>query len=930
MKCDVCGLSKFVDSPCLKGKGSYSAKVLALNDFPSYDEITKGESFSGKDTAYLFKLVDKFRDDMYFTNLVKCFPPRDIITPSNGYRQPAQVEIESCMYFLGKELTVLPRDITIMGLGSTVVSHFITDMKSLSDVVGEEYEIQIYVGSELRKYRFVPNYSHKFVERNPNRIKDFKAALNLSFGLEAEKEEVHFKILDPKESVELLMFYSELGKKGELDYIFTDTETTGFNMDKNKIIMVQVGTEFDEISYSIPLMVTNEVHWTDLPYDIPPPINFTVNEFQVGKIRRAFRDMTSNLRGGVVGHNIKFDLKFLLAHDFIKSCDIRVKGDTFSMANVLLGKSMGFSLSLKELCQTLFGLGSSWGTQIETYINRFRLIKDRTFDKVPTAVLGKYGAEDIHWTKRLFRYLMEMAVNRGETEEIFRILFRLSEIYSRAEYRGVKVDDDMYGLILHESKGFLDKSGDLILAADMVKKLTNDIVARNIKAIRDAKGADCPINEDKIRDTAFSLTSNQNMAELFYGKGYFNQPVKFKTDKGAPSVNKESLTMISKVAKDESCRNVALQLLEYKTFSKIKSTYLDSIPDHTVDGFYKPEFNISGTVTGRLSSGFHIMPSKSDLKRMFKSGFTNGFFGAPDFSQLELRVLAARSKDENWIAGFIKGIDKHLGTAMDMFKVDDPTKITKSMRKAAKAINFGVVFGKGAQSLAEDLGCSMAEAEEYLRMFFEGSPGVSKYIDEQHEFAKINGFIVTKFGRFIHIPEAMNSNKWRMLEGCRRAVNNDIQSTASDLVSSCFEHIDTEFKENNMKSVLQGSVHDSLEPDIYPTELFQAIRIMKYSGEGYLMDRYKDWLVCPIVLDMEFGKWWSGVEFNIEEITDSKGVFVTKAATLRKDLLILEEHASKTYHTKLEVLGEETIDELPLNIFLRDNRKWTARLTLEL
>ena len=322
----------------------------------------------------------------------------------------------------------------------------------------------------------------------------------------------------------------------------------------------------------------------------------------------------------------------------------------------------------------------------------------------------------------------------------------------------------------------------------------------------------------------FNVNSPKQLGEVLFEK--LGLPSAKKTKTGY-STDAETLQKL--VSKHE----IVEDILDYRQVSKLKSTYADALPKSAdEDGRIHSLFNQTGTATGRLSSAepnLQNIPVKTSLGRRFRKYFipTNDDYVLidADYSQIELRLLAHISKDENMISAFASGTDIHTATAATVFGIS-PSSVTPELRKRAKAVNFGIVYGIGEHSLSEDLGVSRAEARKYIDSYLASFPKVSEYLDGIKQRAREDGFVLTEFGRKRYIPELSASNKNVQHFGERVAMNSPIQGTAADIIKIAMIKVDTELRKSGVDARLILQVHDELLVEAHKNDAQKAMQIL--------------------------------------------------------------------------------------------------------
>ncbi len=281
------------------------------------------------------------------------------------------------------------------------------------------------------------------------------------------------------------------------------------------------------------------------------------------------------------------------------------------------------------------------------------------------------------------------------------------------------------------------------------------------------------------------------------------------------------------------------KIIRYRKVSKLISTYLDGMLDFVKsDGKIHTTFMQRTTSTGRLSSrepNLQNLPIRDDegraLRRMFASSFENGTMISADYNQIELRLIANFSKDENMVADYLSGKDIHTATASKIFGVA-PEDVTPNMRRVAKSVNFGIIYGISAYGLSQNIGTTPKEAGVFINKYLEIYPKVKIYGDEQIEFARENGYVSTIMGRVRHIPDIHSTNHTMRGFAERTAKNMPLQGSASDIIKVAMINVFNRIKNENLKSKLILQIHDELVVDCYPGESEKVKAILKQEMES--------------------------------------------------------------------------------------------------
>ena len=298
-------------------------------------------------------------------------------------------------------------------------------------------------------------------------------------------------------------------------------------------------------------------------------------------------------------------------------------------------------------------------------------------------------------------------------------------------------------------------------------------------------------------------------------------------------------------------------LLRYRSLSKLKSTYLDALIDlvHPRTGRIHTSFNQAVTATGRLSSSnpnLQNIPSRGEEGREIRKGFIADegcLFLSADYSQIELRVFAHYSGDPAFMEAFRKEEDIHTRTASEVLGVEKD-RVTPDMRRIAKAINFGIIYGMGPQTLSEQLGIDLPTAKDYIAAYYSRYQGVARYRDAAIGAAREKGYVTTLFHRRRYLPDIEHKNRMIRAESERMAINTPIQGTAADLIKKAMIRIHERLGEQKLKSRLLVQVHDELLFEVSEEELPRVRALVKEEMEGVHR------LNVPLKVDMKTGRNW--------------------------------------------------------------------------
>ncbi len=345
----------------------------------------------------------------------------------------------------------------------------------------------------------------------------------------------------------------------------------------------------------------------------------------------------------------------------------------------------------------------------------------------------------------------------------------------------------------------------------------------------------------------FNINSPKQLGVILFEK--MGLPHGKKTKTGYST----SADILEKLASDYP---VVSDILEYRQLTKLKSTYADGLANYIADdGRIHGKFNQTITATGRISStepNLQNIPVRMELGRLIRKVFIpeqEYVFVDADYSQIELRILAHCSGDENLIQAYKEARDIHRMTASQVFHIPFD-EVTDLQRRNAKAVNFGIVYGISSFGLSEDLSITKKEAAQYIENYFNTYPGIKKFLDDAVEGAKEHGFVETLFGRRRPVPELSSGNFMQRAFGERVAMNSPIQGTAADIMKIAMIGVNNRLKADNMKSRLVLQVHDELLIEAHETEVEQVKTILSDEMEHAAN------LLVPLEIDMHVGQNW--------------------------------------------------------------------------
>jgi DNA polymerase-1 len=506
-----------------------------------------------------------------------------------------------------------------------------------------------------------------------------------------------------------------------------------------------------------------------------------------------------------VGQNIKYDMLVLLQHG------IQLRGivhDTMVASYILRPDGQH---NLDALAREAFGYRMVSYEDLTGKGKAQRRITD-----VPLEAVADYAAEDADFTMRMVAWQLPRLREQGMLDLCERVEFPLLPVLVRMEAAGVALDVPML-------EG---------MSKDLERQLANLVTEIH----RHAGGT-------------FNINSTQQLAEILFQK------------LGLPPVRKTKTGYSTDVAVLETLRGqhpVIDLLLDYRQLTKLKSTYIDALPSlvNPRTGRVHTSYNQTVAATGRLSSSdpnLQNIPIRTDIGREIRRAFVPGGPGmvllSADYSQIELRVMAHVSQDEGLVEAFRNDEDIHATTAAKVFGVSQP-EVTPLMRRKAKEVNFGIMYGIGPFGLGNRLEISQAEAREIIQRYFDRFPKVKQYITDTIETARRQGYVSTLLGRRRYLPDINSRNQGLRGNAERQAINMPIQGTAADMIKLAMVRLDGELESRSWKTRMILQVHDELVFDAPLGEVEGLTALVRTVMQDALP------LCVPVKVDVGTGSNW--------------------------------------------------------------------------
>ncbi len=569
-----------------------------------------------------------------------------------------------------------------------------------------------------------------------------------------------------------------------------DTETTSLNYMQARVVGVSFSVKPGEAAY-VPFAHDYE--------DAPQQLD---KDFVLDSLK----PILENSRQVIVGQNLKYDIHVLQNHGIYMK---NILGDTLLASYVL--DSTGRH-DMDSLASRYLGVDTIHYEDIAG-----KGAKQLSFNQVALQEAGPYAAEDADISLRLYHHLIDELDKIPSLKNVYQdIELPLMPVIQHIERNGVKVDADM---LAQQSQQITERLGELETEAFT------------------------------IAGEEFNLGSPKQIQAIFFDK--LELPVIRKTPKGQPSTAED---VLQELAEDYELPRI---ILEHRGLSKLKSTYTDKLPGqiNPDTGRVHTSYHQTGAATGRMSSSdpnLQNIPIRSQEGRRIRQAFIAGegrSILAADYSQIELRIMAHLSGDKGLLDAFREGRDIHRATAAEVFEValDD---VEAEQRRAAKAINFGLIYGMSAFGLAKQLGVTRYQAQDYIDLYFERYPGVLDYMERTREQAHNDGYVETLFGRRLYLPEINSRNGQRRQYAERTAINAPMQGTAADIIKRAMIRVYHTLQSASLDALMVMQVHDELVFEVANDDLGALRKLLKTEMESAAE------LSVPLLVDMGDGKNW--------------------------------------------------------------------------
>ena len=574
------------------------------------------------------------------------------------------------------------------------------------------------------------------------------------------------------------------------DIVSFDLETTGVNPMTADIVGISISIKPDTGFY-IPVLFPNT-----LDTEIVPEITYD-NIYD--KIKPIF-NCSKTL---YLGQNIKYDMLIL------KRYGIEVKGelfDTMIAAHLLNPDRRSYkldNLSIDYLDYEMIPIENLIGPKGKNQ----KLMSD-----VQLKDISYYACEDTDVALQLYNLLSKELIENKLNKIFYDIEIPTMKVLIDMEYEGVNID-----------LSFFQK-----LSLEIGKSIES--ISKNIFS---------------YTETKFNINSPKQLSEVLFDQLNL-KPIKKRS------------TSVDVLEELKSQHPIAEELLNYRHFSKLKNTYLDAIPNHINNKTSRVHSSFNQTIasTGRLSStkpNLQNIPIRTEISREIRKGFiardTNSYIFAADYSQVELRIMAHFSKEDQLIHCFKNDIDVHTRTASNIFSVQ-PEDVNFNQRRTAKVVNFSIMYGAGPFRLSQELDISMKEAKKIIESYFNTYPGIKTFMDDTLAKAREKGYVETLLGRRRYADGLTSSNMNIIKAEERACINMPIQGTAAELIKIAMINVNSSIKKSELKSKMILQIHDELLFEVPKKELEILSKLVRTEMECAIK------LDIPLKVDCDYGKNW--------------------------------------------------------------------------
>lgn len=848
--CQLCGLCKTRNN-VINGKGSPQAKIFLIGEWPGSPEDKSGNLLRGpiwNETSRILQAAGIPTSDVFMSNVIRCVPKDH---KQEKVRDPKKEEMDACAPYLDQEIKDINPTV-IVPMGTWAIHRIFGKKTSISSVRGQE------IWSEKYNCKIMPVYHPMMLRRRPEyegfTVEDFRRIRTSSQYREMTPQKLGRYVTADNEML-LDKIFTKLSSVPAFSY---DIETNSLEFVNGKVLCISFSWQ-EYTGVTIPLIKYNGRPETET-YSVERKITKKINGVKTVVGTKSIQkervkivdeytpywgdkqaDVIKRLKGILnnealkIAHNGKFDNKFLLT-------DLSIVTNNFSfdtmLAHFLLDENAEGMHGLKDCAWNFTDMGG-YEEPLEKWFaeNAKGAREKRNYAHVPPEMLYKYAAMDADCTFRLFKKF-EPRIREENLHLIMKkLIMPLSQSLMEAELRGVHLDFEYA------------KNAEQVLTAAVDKK-EQELIAKVGK---------------------YNFDSPQQLVELLFKK--LNLPSIKKTDKGSDSSDEEVLKKLAEM----KVSDVPQMILDYRHLSHVLSNYVIGLQKRAdTNGDVHSSFLIHGTVTGRLSSTDpnlqNIIKEEVEgilIKMMFMARPGYRWIEA-DYGQAEFRHWANYSQDAIMIADILAadngtGPDIHKKTASQGWGIP-LDQVTKKLRDQAKTIVFGIMYGRGAQAVAEEIGITEQQAQKIIDTFFGRYPVAKAWLDRTIAITRRDRKIASVFGRIRRLPGINSPIDYVRQENERLAVNSPIQSAASDMNCNAANRIRKVFQENNIDGHLLILVHDAIYCEVAEKDFDRGILMMREA-----MEKPISGVNVPMRAEFKVGSHWGNAEkydFNKKEIKE--------------------------------------------------------------
>lgn len=834
-----------------------NSRVMLIGEAPGKDEEALGMPFqgqAGKILSDILKEVGIDKSTLSVASVVSCRPPAN--------RAPLPAEITACSAYLERDIAEAAPEVIVL-LGSTALNRFIPKSGGITRARG------IWQTVPNTTIKFLPTFLPAYILRNPNQrqklVDDFKKVRSFLEGLSVEKVPCNYYAVRTISQLDWLV-----NKLLTEELWAFDTETTGLNFLSDKIFMFN-------FSWKEHTGVTVDIR--DFP-DCQDYVWGKMREVLVGPAKKIMQ-------------NGAFDIKMLM------SAGIYVKhyyADTILM-HYLLNENDNHGLEI--LAEQFTDDMAGYDLPLAQYRKEHKI--DR-YDELPKEILEPYAAGDADVTLRAYNKMFSRLQEEGLEYTLMNVMMPIQKILLYTEFSGVSIDlphlketQVLYAKLMAEQlrvvmaapevRQYLSEKQSAIDAALYAKWEKSALLLKKFPTFLEYMLSLAPEKKTAV----FNLSSTTQKKELLIDQ--MGLPVLDMTLSKAPKLGAAQLLEYAK--KNKFCAN----LQKYSNLQHQKSTFLDGILERlSSDNKIRTEYYLYSTDTGRPSSrnpNLNNIPKNKtaeSIKDIF-SADSGCWLVDSDMGQAEFRVWIVYSQDDQARRDLEMGIDIHKLMAavgyhgvplplgdISWDKYQDMIKdVTKDERNDSKFVVFGAMYGRGAQSVSEQLGIAVSKAQFILDSFFKRYKKSKQWLNETMLMARKEGYVVGLFGRRRRLPGASSSNKAESGRALRQAVNAPIQGAASDMTLLAATRILSKAWSKGFKTRLVLTVYDSLVFNVPDNELLEMLPIIKHE----MLTPALDSINVPLAVEMKVGKTWgSTIEVDPDRATEFE--ILTKLDSLRR------------------------------------------------